>query len=144
MTTWSTANLTIDFASTEVNGRSMGVCIVYNNQKWIFKSLNHGLHKWSHTIELPARVSLLFGGRHGVTTLVDQHNNIVSNMSVKINSICLDGLPCWDYWPEHAILAECDDSDQLIIGSTVCANSRVDLWFNEATAFDWVVKTKLA
>lgn len=135
--------LSIDFESVAVNDQTMSLWIIYRDQVWRHGSMPEGSYTWTHNIELPARVSLIFGGRSDRATLVDSNNNIVKNQSCRINSVRFDGLPVWSLWTEHCVITELDDSDDVIIGATVCANGRVDLIFDQATAFECLVTSKL-
>jgi hypothetical protein len=139
----SNTRISLDLESVAVNNRTMGVSILYQGQTWHWPTLPEGLFTWSHDIELPAKITLIFGGRSGTTTLVDEHNNIVKNMSVRINTVKFDGLPLWNLWTEHCVITELDDSDDVIIGATVCANGRVDLVFDHTTVFECVASSKL-
>jgi len=144
MNHWSTAILSIEFVTTAVNSRTMHLSIDTQDSIETIGTLPEGKWVWKKYITLPARVCLWFDNRNGVTTLVDEQGNITKNMSVKINTVSLDGLPCWEYWTEHSIITECSDTQNLLIGSTVCANGCVELLFDATSAFEWAVKTKLS
>ena len=144
MTIWNKAKLSIEFETESVYGKTMNLCILHNNQI-VQKSyaMPEGVSTWSYDIVLPTTISLITSGRGQVSTIVDEHNNIVKNMSIKIKNIFLDGLPAHHVWPEDSVIAECDDSDEVLIGSTICANATIELEFNEESVFKWVLKTKL-
>lgn len=135
--------MSIDFESVAVNDQTMSLYIVYRDQVWKKCPMPEGSYTWTCDIELPARISLIFGGRSDMATVVDQDNNIVKNQSCRIQAIRFDGLPIWELWPEHCVITELDDSDDVIIGATVCANGRVDLVFDQPTTFACLVTSKL-
>lgn len=144
MTIWTKAKLSIEFETESVHGKTMNLCILHNNQI-VQKShaMPEGVSTWSHDIELPTTIRLITSGRGQDSTIVDEHNNIVKNMSIKINNIFLDGLPAHHVWPEDSVIIECDDSDEILIGATICANATIALEFQEESVFKWIVKTKL-
>jgi hypothetical protein len=143
MNPWNKAKLSIEFETESVHGKTMHLCILYNNQiVQKSRAMSEGVSTWCHEIELPTTITLITSGRGPASTIVDSNNNIVKNMSIKIKNIFLDGLPTWDNWYEEAIITECDDSDEILIGSTICANATVALEFKEHNVFKWIVKTK--
>jgi hypothetical protein len=144
MTIWAKAKLSIEFETESVHDKTMNLCILHNNQiVQESRAMPDGISTWTHDIELPTTITLITSGRTQSSTIVDEHNNIVKNMSINIKNIFLDGLPIWNFWTDHFVIAECDDSDDLVIGPVICANAKIDLYFDEASVFKWVVKTKL-
>lgn len=143
MNIWSTAQLSIEFETESVNEKTMSLQILYNDRIWQQKPMPEGTCVYTQEITLPAKISLIFSGRHGTTTLIDENNNIIKNMCILIKTIKLDGLPLWQFWPEFNVITECDESDDLILGSALVVNGRADLFFNEPTTFECILKSKL-
>jgi hypothetical protein len=144
MTIWAKAKLSIEFETESAHDKTMNLCIMHNNQiVQESRAMPEGSYTWHHDIELPTTITLITSGRLQSGTIVDENNNIIKNMSIKIKDIFLDGLPIWNFWTEHFVIAECDDSDEIVIGPVICANAKIDLRFEEESVFKWLVKTKL-
>lgn len=136
------SKLEIEFDFVAVNNRTMSLDIVYNNSiVWTRKSLPEDNIRCVLEIVFPAKISLIFTGRTGQTTLIDEHQNIIKNMSINIKKMHVDGLEVCPVWVENNVITECDDSDEIIIGPCLCANGRADLFFNEPDAFKFIVKS---
>jgi hypothetical protein len=144
MTQWAKAKLSIEFETESVHDKTMNLCVMHNNQV-VHKSraMPEGSYTWHYDVELPTTITLITSGRGPTSTIVDEHNNILKNMSIKIKNVFLDGLPTWDGWAEYAIITECDDSDEIVIGSVICNNGTITLEFQEESVFKWIVKTKI-
>lgn len=143
MPRWNLAKLSIEFECESVYDKTMNLCIVHNEEIVLpTMAMPEGSFTWDYNIELPTRLTLITSGRTQSSTIVDEHNNIVKNMSITIKNIFLDGLPVWNFWADHCIITECDDSDEVIIGPTICSNGTITLEFNELSVFKWLVKTK--
>lgn len=144
MINWSKTNLSIDFETISVNQKTMSLIIVCDGKIWTKKPMPEGITTWSQDIILPTKVSLIFGNRDKNSTLVDSHNNIIKNMSIIIKSIKLDNLPCWPHWTDSNCITEQDDTNELIISSTICENGKMDIIFDDTNSFSWLVKSKLS
>ena len=142
MKPWSNTRLSIDLETVAVNDKTMSLQILYNNRIcWQQKPLAEGFTTWSQDIVLPSTVTLVFGNRLEHSTIVDDQGKIIKNMSIIIKSIKLDNLPCWPYYLND-LVTDSDSSDEIFLGPTICTNGKMDIIFNENSAFHWIVKTK--
>lgn len=144
MINWAKTKISFELDSVPFNNKTMSLCVLCNDH--MIQSpmrLPNGISIQSYDIELPSKITLLTGCRDANGTVVDKNNNIITNMSITINSIRLDGLPAWKYWSENLLIIECDDSDEIILGKHICANGKIDIFLNESSAFNWLVKSKL-
>lgn len=139
---WSETELSIDFDTVEIDGNTMSLMIMYDNKiVWQEKKMPKGLLTWRHKIKLPNKVSLIVGNHNNRLNYTDNDGNLIPQ-SIKIKAIKMDNYPCNKYYQELNTILEKDEDGELILGDVLCANGRMDLQFNEPTAFHWLVKTQ--
>jgi hypothetical protein len=143
MVEWNKSKISIRFNAEAVDNRTMSLLITCNDKSWKFLPLPGGDTIWSADICLPTTLRLMFGGKTQTDTKVDSYGNIISDMKVTIENISLDGINCWEWWTEHSTILELDDSDEILLGKSICSNGRVDLRFDHDHAFFWLASSKL-
>lgn len=138
----SKTDLSIDFETVGYQGKTMSLTIINDGDVWCQTSMPEGWSSWNKEVILPTKVTLVFGNHDKNSNRVNEDGS-VDQMSIRIKSIKMDGMSCWEYFPESFCITECNDSDDIILGSTMCVNGKMELLFNEDNAFTWLVKSKL-
>jgi hypothetical protein len=110
----------------------------------IYDPCDTGIFTWSSDIELPDQVRLHFSNREPHSTRVDEHGTILRNLSVVLRDLRLDGVSCWQYWLDHALVLTPDDGRAPYrCGRTVCDNGIITLDFDAPHAFFWLARSRL-
>ena len=138
----SISKLWMKFRSESAFDATMSMTIHSQDQQWSWTPTPEGEFQWSTYIEFPSQIALNFSGRTNKNTLVDADGNILKNRSIMIESLCLDGMSCWQYWLDHAVNLHCENG-QIETGRHICNNGTVTIDFDTDNAFFWLARSKL-
>lgn len=142
MVEFVSAKLCMHFNAVSTYDTTLSLKIYHDDRVWQWQPMPEGKTIWCADIVFPTKIILEFDGRTDKNTIVDEHNNIISDRKVIIENLTLDKLPCWEYWLDHKILQKCTDGRE-IQGRHVCGNGRIEIDFNEPNSFVWLAKSKL-
>jgi len=103
MTTFNQCKLEIEFEFGSCNDKNFTVVVDDNKS---IKTITPTDNFYCTDIELPAQVKLMFSGKADGDTLMDEDNNIVEDMYVKLAAIWLDKFPLHEKYLHQQIQIE--------------------------------------